>query len=69
MNITEHRKNYFHLDGPKVDCAKRLESEQMKVAVEAFKAKGGKIERIPQGYSTYLNNLDNLNKERFGRKQ
>jgi len=66
MNYIEHRANYFHLDGPKLRCHKQIESQQLQTAVEAYQAKGGKIELIPQGYSTYLNNLDDKNKARFG---
>ena len=57
MNYIQHRTNYFHLDGPKIHCAKRIESQQLQTAVEAFQAKGGKIERIPMGMSSYLTDL------------
>lgn len=57
MNYIEHRANYFHLDGPKLRCHKQIESEQLQTAVEAYQAKGGKIERIPMGMSRYLTDL------------
>lgn len=69
MNYIEHRTNYFHLDGPNLRCHKQIESQQLQSTVDVFKAKGGKIDVIPMGYSTYLNNLDDKNKQRFGRSQ
>jgi len=53
MNIHESRNQYFHINGSKLGSAKQLESQQLQTAVEAFKAAGGKIERIPTGVSGY----------------
>jgi hypothetical protein len=50
MNITEHRKNYFHLDGvysvqPKLDSDKET--------VEEFIARGKTVQMIPMGVSGF----------------
>lgn len=66
MSIHESRNEYYHIAGPNSGCAKRIESEQLQ-AVEAFKAAGGKIEIVPVGESTYLNDLQKANKQKYGK--
>lgn len=67
MSIHESRDKYYHIAGPNSGCAKRIESEQLQTAVEAFKAAGGKIEIVPVGESTYLNDLQKANKQKYGK--
>lgn len=66
MNIIEHRKNYFHIDGVKTEARERTEGQE---TVEEFIAKGGKVKTIPIGMSSYLNDIQkaNLQKNSYGR--
>lgn len=69
MNITEYRKNYYHLDGIKTEARERAEGQE---TVEEFIAKGGKVEIVPIGLSSYLNDMQKANVQKnskeFGRR-
>ena len=66
MNLREARANYYHIPAKALDH-KHNSRTKLQSDVEAFKAAGGKINVIPMGKSTYLDNLDDANKTRFGR--
>ncbi len=60
----DRRSRFYSIDGASLGCAKRLESQQLQLAVEAFKAKGGKIDVIPMGMSSYMNDLEKANHQK-----
>lgn len=68
MNLRETRANYYHIP-PKVLDHKSNSRSKLQSDVEVFKAAGGKIDVIPMGYSSYLSNLNAVNKARYGRAQ
>jgi len=55
MNIHESRNQYFHINGSKPGCAKRIESQQLQTAVELWLAKDSKnkIKVVQIGVSGY----------------
>lgn len=69
MTIHEIRKNYYHITKSQLQHHKHIDSLELQTAVDAFKAKGGKIERIPMGMSSYMTDLEKANhQKRYGRK-
>lgn len=57
MSIHESRNHYYHITKSQLQHHKQIDSLELKAAVDDFKAKGGKIERIPMGMSRYLTDL------------
>jgi len=58
MTIHEIRKNYYHITKSQLQHHKQIDSLELQTAVDAFKAKGGKIDVIPMGYSKYKSDLE-----------
>lgn len=68
MNIQENRKRHFNIDGPKIYCHKRIESEKLQADVERWIAKGNRLEIVPMGMSSYLNDLEKANIQKNSKK-
>ena len=69
MSIHEYRARYYHITRSQLQHHKQIDSLELQTAVDAFEAKGGKIERIPMGMSSYMSDLEKAShQKRFGRK-
>lgn len=66
MNITEHRKNYFHIDG--IHSTKK-EIVQGQETVEEFIARGGNVTIIKVGAFGYKSDLEKARDTVKRRKQ
>ena len=69
MSIHDIRKNYYHITKSQLQHHKQIDSLELQTAVEAFKAKGGKIEVIPMGMSHYLTDLQKTRLKKEERKR
>ena len=67
MNITEHRKHYFHIDGIHSIKKQRIEGQE---TVEEFQARGGIITKIKVGAFGFKSDLekaaDTVNRRKQG---
>jgi len=62
MNITEHRKNYFHIDGIRSTQKDVIEGQE---TVEEWKARTNKEpDVIPLGVGRFLSDLEKANKQK-----